>query len=108
MKANRFYVKSNRTGFMMDNFETFDEAQEAVDKYTAEDFAKGDRRVYMYDITDEDGLKIVQYTLKIKNASGIRNDVVYDHVGYTAQQYKLDHGLDDSTEVSIIDERGNW
>lgn len=108
MKVNRFYVKSNHTGFMMDNFETFDKAQEAVDKYTAEDFAKGDRRVYMYDITDENGQKIVQYMLKIEDADGIRNDMVYDHVGYTAQQYKLEHGLDDSAKVAIIDERGNW
>lgn len=108
MQINRFYVKSNHTGFMMDNFATFDEAQEAVDKYSADDWAKGDRRVYMYDIVDEDGHKIVKYRLKITDNAGDRFDTVYEHVGYTNEVYAKEHGLSDDVKVSIIDERGNW
>lgn len=93
MNKHAFYVASNKTGFVVDGFNTFDDALAAIDRYQAEDFKNGDCRVGMYSIVDEDHIPVHRYMVKVSTDGSTFNyiDVIEANENYTESDYINQH-----------------
>lgn len=65
-----FFVRDNKTGLMVEKFNSFDEALEAIDGYMAKEWDKGNRRIDLYSVVDEDRNVLHKYLVKITQPDG--------------------------------------
>ena len=83
---SKYYIASLKTGFMVDSFDSFDEALEALGKHSQE----GNEA---FQIVDEDHHTLHRYIVTIPEDGKYRVDVVIERNGYTEADYARDHGL---------------
>lgn len=94
-----YWVADKRTGFMVEKHDSYHEASEAVDKLTSKEWEKGDRS-FMFEIVNEDHKPIVTYVAGIHTSDGKTKRIPFAQIeGYTAEQYKLDHGLNCKVDI---------
>ena len=67
---SKFYVIDNQTGFMVDSFDSFDDALKAIDGYMKNAWAEGNRRIDLYSVADEDRHVLHRYMVKIDQGDG--------------------------------------
>jgi len=90
----KYYIASLKTGFMVDNFDSFNKAVEAIGEYRL----KGNEA---FQIVDEDHYPLHRYIVTIPEDGKYRVDVVIERDGYTAADYAEDHGLDSSDGIVV-------
>lgn len=97
----QFWVADKRTGFMVEQYESYEKAQDAVNDLTAKEWEKGDRR-FMFEIVNEDHKPILRYMARIIRPDGTRIiDAVSALEGYTLDDYFAEHNGLDGCQITV-------
>ena len=101
---SKYFVRSNKTGLMVESFDTFDDALKAIDEYMKKDWAAGDRRIDLYNITDEDRNVLHRYLVKItqENGSSKYTGPIICREDYTGEDYARDHGIAGTVDLEVF------
>ena len=99
-----YFVRSNKTGLMVEKFDTFDEALAAIDEYMKKDWAAGDRRIDLYNIVDEDRNVLHRYLVKVTQEDGsyTYNGSIICREDYTGEDYARDHCIQGSVSLEVF------
>jgi len=90
---SKYYTASVKTGFMVESFDSFDEALEAINKYRNQK----ETRHEVFQIVDEDHYLLHRYIITFPGGA----EAVIARDGYTASDYAREHGLKSSDGIMV-------
>ena len=101
---SKYFVRSNKTGLMVEKFDTFDEALAAIDGYMKKDWDAGNRKLDLYNVVDEDRNVIHRYLVKITQEDGSSKYAgpIICREDYTGKDYARDHGINGSVSFEVF------
>jgi len=101
---SKYFVRSNKTGLMVEKFDAFDEALAAIDGYMKKDWDAGNRKLDLYNVVDEDRNVIHRYLVKITQEDGSSKYAgpIICREDYTGDDYARDHGIMGTVSLEVF------
>ena len=95
---SKYYTASVKTGFMVESFDTFDEAVEAIGRYQRQKETQQE----VFQIVDEDHYQLHRYVIDCPGENGKRKlDSVIARDGYNEADYAREHGLKSADDILV-------